>query len=210
MPYALLEAFRSGDVLRLPSSSLSPARSRGCREADALGAIQPQPKSVALSKSSAQDILSFVLLAQKPTARDGTRAFQAKRCGPTTAFPTIRRPCLLLRRLKADQISWPRRRQPQTVPLFRFLKRDRYPSPHRNGQVRISFPPRLVYLELFGQAPTGTAFPTRPSYRKIVTARSNCGRCGSMIGNPALKSYTPVSALARSPAKGRGGYYSRR
>jgi hypothetical protein len=57
-----LEAFRSGQILRLPSSSLSP-RSRGCREAlleaDALRAIQPQPNSVALSKSSAQDILSL-------------------------------------------------------------------------------------------------------------------------------------------------------
>jgi hypothetical protein len=65
-----VEAFRTGEVLRLPSSSLSPARSRGCREAlleaDALRAIQPQPNSVALSKSSAQDILSLFFWLKNP------------------------------------------------------------------------------------------------------------------------------------------------
>jgi hypothetical protein len=119
-----LEAFRPGDVLRLPSSSLNPARSREVSQSSAQ-ALRPQPSSVALS---------FKFLGSKnPQHGTAPRAFRGKSA-------SVRADCrrfqpfaeVFLKRLRIHQTSWLRKRQPQTVP-FSYFEMGFVPFLHRNA-----------------------------------------------------------------------------
>jgi hypothetical protein len=96
-------------------------------EASASSALRRQPNSVARYQNLGPETV-FVLLAQKPTARNGPRAFHNKalRSEPTAAFPT-HSPTRFVQAFEVDQTSWLRKRQLQTVPLFLILRWDSSP-----------------------------------------------------------------------------------
>jgi hypothetical protein len=155
-----LETFCSGEALRPSSSSNPPAGEKCCKallEADAFRAIQPQPNSVALSKSSAQDIVrSFGSKAH----RDGTRAFQAKafRSEPTAAFPIIRRRVFVRAAQKQIRSADLGGVNHKPSHFSHFLKRGSVPiAASLCRQVSISFPESRLFWNLFGQAPAETA-----------------------------------------------------